>query len=118
MNVETQGDRENEQLERAELSRDYFSLSCALRAALDDAHRLRTELAATKPVAGHLERIRELSETLLDAARELTTLYGPLWHEREGMRQARSKLFQARELLGDLAIDLNAYVNQINEALG
>lgn len=35
-----------------------------------------------------LERVRELMVTLREATEELSTLYGPLWHEREALRHA------------------------------
>jgi hypothetical protein len=33
-----------------------------------------------------LERARELMVVLREATEELSTLYGPLWHEREGLK--------------------------------
>jgi hypothetical protein len=44
-----------------------------------------------------IERMRELSVTLIEASRELGTLYGPIWNAREGLEEEYQGL---QEIIG------------------
>lgn len=49
----------------------------------------------------HVERMRELSVTLTQAADEMGSLYGPIWHEREALRGEVRVLLKRLEGIAD-----------------